>query len=189
MREPDHQFIPHFLTREEAVEVMDRIMLETPWRDDFITLFGTTHPVPRRTALFGDSRATYTYSRIRMDPLPWTPLLSHLKSHIELVAGHTFNVVLINLYRDGRDSNGWHADDEPELGDEPVIASLSLGTTRDMLFRRRDKSHRLTIPLTSGSLLVMHGDAQRDWLHCIPKRSAVFEPRINLTFRTIVRNT
>ena len=175
----------NFLAPAAAQSAMSVLTHDTPWRDDTITLFGKTHLVPRRTALYGDSDATYTYSRIRMTPLPWTPMLNALRADVAAAAQQPFNAVLLNLYRDGRDSNGWHADDEPELGPDPVIASMSLGATRVMQFKRRDGNERFALDLPSGSLLIMRGDSQRDWLHCIPKRRGVTEPRINLTFRFI----
>lgn len=164
---------------------MDELLQFTPWRDDQITIFGKTHPVPRRTALFGDPGASYSYSRIQMDPIPWTPLLEELRDRVASAAASRFNAVLINLYRDGSDSNGWHADDEPELGPEPTIASISLGGTRVMQFKRRDNGQRFELDLRDASLLVMRGDAQRDWLHCIPKRRGVTTARVNLTFRFV----
>lgn len=164
---------------------MQHLLDTTTWRDDTITLFGRTHPVPRRTSYVGDPGQTYSYSRLEMTPHPWTPALSDIRRRIEALSGASFNAVLLNLYRDGRDSNGWHADDEAELGRRPVIASLSLGAPRDMQFKRRDNSARWRVTLTNGSLLVMSGDAQSDWLHCIPKQRRVTEARINLTFRMV----
>ena len=175
----------NFIAPAAAQSAMSLLASDTPWRDDTITLFGKTHLVPRRTAWYGDDNATYTYSRIHMTPLPWTPFLDALRTEVAVVAQHPFNAVLLNLYRDGRDSNGWHADNEPELGPDPVIASISLGVTRVMQFKRRDQGERFELDLPSGSLLIMRGDSQRDWLHCVPKRRGVTEPRINLTFRFI----
>lgn len=185
---PDHSFDPHFLTPQEESSLFSCVNSTTSWRHDTITLYGREHLVPRLTALFGDPGVRYTYSRITMEPSPWTKELSDLRQRLEGVTERPFNAVLANLYRDGRDANGWHADDEPELGDEPFIASLSLGAPRDMRFRHRATGSTWTLTLTPGSLLLMYGDSQRDWQHCIPRR-AVAAPRINLTFRQIMNPT
>lgn len=186
-RVPEHEVWRGFLDAGEAASAYEEILRETPWRHDDITIFGRTYPQPRLTALYGDEGAVYTYSRIRMEPREWTPRLDEWRRRLEGVAGATFNSVLVNLYRDGRDSNGWHADDEPELGDAPVNASLSLGSTRTMRFRRRDDtSVRFALELAAGDLLVMRGRSQVDWLHCIPKTARIVPPRVNLTFRLVI---
>jgi alkylated DNA repair dioxygenase AlkB len=182
---PDHEYFPNFLDTDTSTRLMNSLMATTPWRDDVITLFGRTHRVPRRTALFGDPGARYTYSRIVMDPVAWPADVQELRERIESLTRARFNAVLVNLYRDGRDSNGWHADDEIELGDHPVIASVSLGASRTMKFRRRDGAARWSLDLEAGSLLVMTGDSQSAWFHSIPKQLRITAPRINLTFRQI----
>ncbi|NNN02522.1 MAG: alpha-ketoglutarate-dependent dioxygenase AlkB [Acidimicrobiaceae bacterium] len=187
MREaPDHEWYPGFLHAAETRPALDEIILSTPWRHDEITLFGRTHPVPRLTALYGDPGAHYSYSRLHLEPLTWTKRLAEWRDRVRETTGCRTNSVLLNYYRDGRDSNGWHADDEPELGAEPVIASLSLGATRTMRFRRRDDSaRRWSVELADGDLLVMRGDSQREWLHTVAKSARVSDPRVNLTFRWI----
>jgi alkylated DNA repair dioxygenase AlkB len=183
---PDHTLFPRFLPFDETRAAWGEIETTTPWREDTVTLFGRTHPVPRLTALYGDPGAHYSYSRLRLDPLPWTPLLTAWRDRVREASSASYNSVLLNFYRDGRDSNGWHADDEAELGPEPVIASLSLGVTRTMAFRRRDETTmRWKVDLADGDLLVMWGNSQRDWLHSVPKSTRVRGPRINLTFRWI----
>jgi alkylated DNA repair dioxygenase AlkB len=162
---------------------MAEICRDTPWRHDSITLFGQTHDVPRLTALMGDEGVTYRYSRITMEAIAWSAPVADLRRRVEERSDARFNSVLLNWYRDGRDSNGWHADDEPELGDEPVIASLSLGVTRTMRFRRRDGESRFAVDLADGDLLVMYGDSQRDWLHTVAKSTRITSGRLNLTFR------
>jgi alkylated DNA repair dioxygenase AlkB len=123
-----------------------------------------------------------------MEPLPWLHPLHELRRLVSKAAGCNFNSVLVNLYRDGNDSMGWHSDNEPELGAAPVIASISLGATRDFHVRsRRGAGDVQSIPLTHGSLLVMHGSSQSEWQHALPRRKRVTEPRINLTFRLIHR--
>ena len=127
----------------------------------------------------------YSYSQHTMQPHSWQDLPLIIKQRIELATGETFNSVLINYYRDGKDSNGWHADDEPELGSKPVIASLSLGAARDFHLRsKRDHSNKHKLNLQHGSLLIMRGATQQQWQHHVPKRASA-GPRINLTFRTI----
>lgn len=168
--------------------VFEQLLEETAWRQEDIVLFGKRHMQPRLLAWHGDPGARYRYSGVDHEPLPWTPLLSSLRGSVEAVSGHSYNSVLLNLYRDHRDSMGMHADDEPELGPEPVIASLSLGETRTLILRHRhDKSvPGLKVPLTSGSLLVMAGETQRNWKHGINKLRRPCGPRINLTFRHIL---
>jgi alkylated DNA repair dioxygenase AlkB len=165
--------------------MFNRLMTETAWEQRSITVFGKRHLEPRLTAWYGDPGATYQYSDVTHDPLPWTPLLTDLRGRLASVAQTRFNSVLLNLYRDGRDSNGWHADDERELGASPVIGSISLGETRRMRFRRRDGRATFALDLRSGDALVMRGDAQSQWQHCIPKTSRIVGPRINLTFRWV----
>jgi alkylated DNA repair dioxygenase AlkB len=169
-------------------EALARLADETNWRHDSVTLFGKTHPQPRLHAWVGDADCAYTYSGLRLVPEPWTPLLAGLRRKVEEVAGTTFNSVLLNFYRDGQDCMGLHADDEPELGRRPVIASLSLGACRRLDFRSRstpsEKSH---IMLEDGSLLVMAGETQRNWKHGISRSRRILDGRINLTFRKIIQ--
>ena len=175
-----------FIGAKEADLLFVRLHTSTPWRQDRITMYGREIDIPRLQAWYGDSRCTYSYSGISLEPQPWSPLLLDLKQRIEQVAGTEFNSVLINLYRDGQDSNGWHADNEPELGPEPVIASLSLGSVRRFRLRNNaDKKQTISLDLPSGSLLLMAGKTQQSWQHCITKTTRVVEPRINLTFRKI----
>jgi alkylated DNA repair dioxygenase AlkB len=179
-------FEPHFLPGDEANTLLTSLLQKTPWRQDEIRIFGKTHPQPRLTALFGNNGNSYSYSGITMDPEPFTPELKDLKEKVEQRCGHAFTTCLLNLYRDGNDSNGWHADDEKELGTNPVIASVSLGETRVFhLKHRRQKSLRYRMRLVHGSLLVMRGPMQHHWLHQIPKTRKPVKPRINLTFRSI----
>jgi alkylated DNA repair dioxygenase AlkB len=182
---PEVEYVPGWLDATLASDALGELERATPWRDDTITMFGATHPVPRRTALYGDPGAVYTYSRIRMEPLPWTPLLAMWRTDLEEHTGASFNSVLLNWYRDGRDANGWHADDEPELGREPIIASLSLGATRRMAFKRRDGSATWRVDLAHGDLVVMRGRSQADWLHTIARTARPVGSRINLTYRLV----
>ncbi|MGA0895705.1 MAG: alpha-ketoglutarate-dependent dioxygenase AlkB family protein [Flavobacteriaceae bacterium] len=180
------RYFESFFQESEAKEVFNSLLEQTPWKQDPITVFGKTYQQPRLTALYATNTKPYSYSGITMKPLPMTPLLETLRDKIHQVSSNTFTTVLLNLYRDGKDSNGWHADDEKELGKNPVIASLSFGAERYFhLKHRKDKNLRLKIPLKSGSLLMMEEETQTNWLHQIAKTTRPVGPRINLTFRKI----
>lgn len=156
------------------------------WKQDSLKLYGKSIPLPRLTAWYGDPGAAYTYSGIRSEPNPWNDGLLHIKRRIEELVDSTFNCVLLNWYRDGQDSLSWHADDEKELGVDPIIASANFGATRDFQLRRNsDHGQKITIPLKHGTLLVMRGALQRHWKHAVPKRANVDGSRFNLTFRSI----
>ena len=177
---------PEYFGTEEADLYFNELLQQTKWRQDNIKVFGKTYQQPRLTALYGDSGKPYSYSNITMYPEIFTPLLEKIKSKIEQESGHIFNTVLLNLYRDGKDSNGWHADNEKELGKNPVIASVSFGETRPFHFKHRTiKTERHQLDLTHGSLLIMKGEMQHYWLHRIAKTKKLIAPRINLTFRYI----
>lgn len=176
----------HFLQPGAASTLMQTLLAEVTWQQDAITLFGKTHLLPRLHQWHGDAGTGYRWSGIQMHPRPWFPALAELRRQTEIHTNADFNCVLINLYRDGNDSMGWHADDEAALGDKPVIASISLGAERDLLLRRRQsRNNSQRIGLNHGSLLVMAGDTQRNWHHALPRRKHVTGPRINLTFRYI----
>jgi alkylated DNA repair dioxygenase AlkB len=168
--------------------VRQALIAQTKWRGDTIKLYGRVYPQPRLVAWHGDPGAAYRYSGLRLEPAPWTDLLAGLRDQAAHLAGAAFNSVLLNYYRDGRDSMGLHSDDEPELGPEPVIASLSLGAERKLLLRH--KTDRAVPPvrvaLPDASLLVMRGPTQRCWKHGIGKLRAACGPRVNLTFRRII---
>jgi alkylated DNA repair dioxygenase AlkB len=178
---------PRFLDAAEADDHAAALRREVPWETHMIRMFGRELPSPRLSCWVGDPHAAYTYSRTRFEPRAWTPTLSALRARLRERLGIDFDSVLANRYRDGRDSMGWHADDEPELGPEPVIASISLGASRRFSFRHRTTGARRDIELTHGSLLVMAGATQRHWQHALPRAAGVFDERINLTFRRIVR--
>ena len=163
-----------------------RALLETVrWRQEVITLFGRQIPQPRLSAWYGDPAAVYTYSGLTNTPQPWTPLLAELRGAVEEAAGAGFNAALLNYYRDGKDSMGMHADDEPELGTHPLIASLSLGSSRRFVLRHRKRADgRLDLELGHGSLLVMGGSTQHHYRHGVPKQAGR-GARVNLTFRRV----
>lgn len=182
----DITYIPNFLTPETAANYFETFQQNIPWKQDNIKVFGKTYKQPRLTALYGVKGKSYSYSNITMHPTPFTKELLEIKHKIETNCDATFNVVLLNLYRDGNDSNGWHSDDEKELGKNPVIASVSLGAKRIFQLRHKgDKTLRRTIELTHGSLLLMKGETQHFWQHQVPKTKKNVLPRINLTFRVI----
>ena len=185
---PDAEILyyPHFFHQKEADVIFEQLANEIPWQQDDIRVFGKIHPQPRLTALFGNEGIAYSYSNIKMQPHPWSPLLQKIKSHVENVSNTNFTTVLLNQYRDGKDSNGWHADDEKELGTNPIIASISFGAVREFQFRHyQTKDHLTKLPLAHGSLLIMRGLTNTYWEHRIPKTSKPLPPRINLTFRMI----
>jgi alkylated DNA repair dioxygenase AlkB len=164
-------------------EVFARLLAETAWRHETIVVYGKRHLQPRLTAWHGE--ASYTYSGLRLDPLPMTPLLRQLRSAVEAATGHRYNSVLLNYYRDGADSMGMHSDDEPELGPHPAIASLSYGATRSFILRHKRSKRTLKLDLADGNLLLMAGSLQKNWLHGINKTAKPTGPRLNLTFRYI----
>ena len=182
----DIVYYPKFYSSEEASEYFEILKNKTDWQQDDIKLFGKIYKQPRLTALYGSNDKPYSYSGITMFPKPFTPTLKKIKHKIEDECEIKFTSVLLNLYRDGTDSNGWHSDDEKELGPNPTIASLSLGTQRKFqLKHKQDKSLRFNIILEHGSLLIMKGETQHYWLHQIPKSKKINDPRINLTFRVV----
>jgi alkylated DNA repair dioxygenase AlkB len=179
-------YYPNFYNEAQALLFQEEIKQDTLWQEDDIKLFGKVYKQPRLTALYGDSNKPYRYSNIQMTPNQWTPTLLKIKEDIERISNQKFTSVLLNLYRDGSDSNGWHSDNEKELGKHPFIASLSFGANRIFHFKhRQDPSLKFKIALEHGSLLLMGGATQEFWKHQIPKTKRVLSPRINLTFRQI----
>ncbi|MFN3791285.1 alpha-ketoglutarate-dependent dioxygenase AlkB family protein [Massilia sp.] len=164
--------------------VLARLIAETAWREESVIVYGKRHLQPRLSAWHGDK--AYRYSGLSLAPLPFTPLLDTLRQAAEAVTGREYNSVLLNYYRDGRDSMGMHSDDEAELGAEPAIASLSFGATRPFVLRHKITKETLRLPLTDGSLLFMAGAMQANWMHGINKTARPVGPRVNLTFRNIV---
>ena len=170
----------------EANRLFAVLQRDIQWRQERITLFGQVHKLPRLTAWYGEPDTTYSYSGITVDSMPWIPPLLMIKERIERVSKARFNSVLLNRYRDGSDSMAWHADDEPELGRNPIIGSVSLGQSRTLQMKHKtDKSARRAIPLANGSFLLMQGAVQHHWLHQIAKSRRPMEERINLTYRFV----
>ena len=171
-----------------ADALLRQLIAEIPWRQDNIVVWGKMYSQPRLVAWYGDRGSDYTYSGIKLTPRPWTDLLRDIKRRVETVSATAFNSVLLNYYRDNRDSMGFHSDDEPELGARPIIASLSFGEERMFIMKHKVKklAKPVRLRLESGSLLLMKGETQRYWKHGIAKTSRPCGPRINLTFRRIV---
>lgn len=188
----DVQLWPHWLEAAEADALFAGLRQAVAWEGHRIRLFGREVASPRLSCWIGDPGATYTYSRSRFEPQPWPVALATLRPCIEQACDAGFNSVLANLYRDGNDAMGWHSDDEPELGPQPVIASLSLGAQRRFRFRRR-RAHgepmqpgdTFELLLPHGSLLRMAGDTQRSYKHDLPRVRNLAGARINLTFRQV----
>ena len=169
------------------------LVTELPWQADIVTLFGKTHVTTRQIVWMGDSNIDYQYSDHSRQTLPWTDTIFHVKHHVEeqlseLGIDVNFNSCLLNYYPSGDDGMGYHADDELELGTQPIIASLSLGATRKFVFRHKKTQEKVELYLESGQLIVMHGDTQRFWKHSITKTKTAATGRISLTFRKIYPN-
>jgi alkylated DNA repair dioxygenase AlkB len=174
-----------FLTAKEAYHYLQVLQKTLAWRQDNIRVYGRDVLIPRLQAWYGDPDAHYRYSGLQMQPLDWTSQLQSLKMRCERYCQCQFNSVLANLYRDGNDSMGMHADDEPELGGFPTIASLTFGATRVFKMKHRHSGKVVNIPLEHGSLLVMKGATQQFWQHGMNKTRRAVAERLNLTFRYI----
>lgn len=184
LRDAQLDFDPRWLTVMDADALFARLRADITWVTHRIRLFGREVDSPRLSCWIGDPGTAYTYSGARFEPHPWPAALLALRERLRHDVGVPFNSVLANLYRDGRDSMGWHSDDERELGVEPVIASISLGAARRFVLRhRRDPDSKLALDLPHGSLLLMRGQTQRHWRHALPRTARPMGERINLTFR------
>jgi hypothetical protein len=176
-------YFPDFYPREEVDSLFASLMSTIAWKQEHGRF---NRPFPRLTALYADAGLVYTYSGVTYPALPWTPELQAIRRRVEAAAGAPLNSVLLNRYRDGADSIGFHADDEPELGTNPVVPSISLGAERRFVLRHRRSKRRIEIDLKHGSLLVMAGTLQHFWDHALPKTAKPVGERINLTFRQIL---
>ncbi len=187
---PDAQLFydPAFLCGPEADDYFLQLQQTLDWRQDWIQMFGRRLQIPRLQAFYGDQGCDYRYSGLDLHPLPWTPALESLRRRIEAASGCRFNAVLANLYRHGDDSVGWHADNEKQLGGDPVLGSLTLGCARRFCLRHnRQRQLRHQLQLAHGSLLLMAGSTQHHWQHALPKQRGPCQPRINLSFRWVLR--
>jgi alkylated DNA repair dioxygenase AlkB len=179
------EYYPNWLSHKHAKHLMAYFIAQLKWQQPSITLYGQQRLIPRLQAWYGDPNSHYEYSKLVMDPLPWDSRLAKLKQACEQKCNATFNSVLANYYRYGNDSMGMHADNEPELGQQPVIASVSLGQTRRFTFKNIHSKETYKIGLEHGSLLVMKGDTQQNWHHGINKSRTQTGPRLNFTFRQV----
>jgi len=176
-------FLPQLPLSMPNAAVLRGLLDDIAWREETIFLFGKAQNQPRLSAWYGE--ASYTYSGRTFHPLPFTPLLLDIKHAVEEATGKQFNSVLLNCYRNERDSMGFHSDDEPELGPEPAIASVSFGATRTFILKHRKLPKTVKLDLTDGSLLLMAGTLQKYWRHGINKETRPRGLRVNLTFRLI----
>lgn len=176
---------PLFIPQDEADRLYDYFVKNINWKGGTIQIFGKIHDIPRKQAYFADQGLDYGYSGKRLNTQDWDEEVLKLKEQLNTSFNIELNACLLNLYRDGKDSNGWHADDEAELGKNPVIASISLGEERDFLIKHKETGDSKKLLLEHGSLLIMGGAMQHHWKHALPKRKKVVNPRVNLTFRRV----
>jgi alkylated DNA repair dioxygenase AlkB len=177
--------LPNFFSKPESDEYLATLRNKIVWNQESMFMYGKKVNFPRLTAWYGDNDKPYKFSGITLQPHPWTPEIISIKHRIEPVSKVIFNSVLLNLYRDGNDSISWHTDAEPELGLNPVIASVNFGETRSFQLRHITTKEKYTIELSHGSLLIMQGELQHFWQHQVPKTNKKINERINLTFRVI----
>src|SRR5690606_20461183 len=179
-------YLPDWLDRDTADTWFEALLAQTPWQQPELLIHRRHHRTPRLTAWYGEPGARYRSSGRLHEPLPWTPLLAEIRQRVEHQVGQPLNAVLLNYYRDGQDSMGWHNDAEPELGRDPLIASLSLGGCRRFDLRRVGSTRiEYSLTLAHASLLVMRGPTQHHWQHQVAKTRQACAPRLNLTFRLI----
>lgn len=180
-------YFPAWLEATLASDFQEQLMEQVAWQSHTIRLFGRDCLEPRLSCWVGDSGLDYRYSGRKREAKPWTPGLMAIRQRLKQQLALDFNTVLVNRYRDGQDSMGWHSDDEPELGEQPLIASLSLGETRRFSLRkRRERQCKHTMLLSHGDLLIMAGGLQQEWQHALPKTAKVIGERLNLTFRQFI---
>lgn len=187
-------YLPNFLSANDGNSLYNALLEHIDWQQNTINIFGREVLEPRLSAFVGENGIQYRYSNSLRRPWPWPDELLYLLNAVQKAANCDFNCALLNYYRDGNDSMGWHADNEPELGVNPIVASLSLGAERDFLIRKAHKrynsearrSNNQSIPLAHGSLLIMHAGMQHHWQHSIAKCSHINTGRINITFRKII---
>lgn len=173
------------LSPEACENYFAELFKKMPWEADELMMFGRRIITKRKTAWIGDQGIRYTYSHRTKIPTPWSPPLIEIKTKIEKITSAQFNACLLNLYHSGQEAMGWHSDDEKELGNDPLIASLSLGTARKFSFRHKTTKEKVSLELVDGQLLLMKGETQKYWSHSLHRSAKIHEPRINLTFRYI----
>jgi alkylated DNA repair dioxygenase AlkB len=187
IEDADISFARHLPLPESDDVLLRKLIDETPWRSEEITVWGKTHQQPRLIAWYGDEGQGYSYSGINLEPLPWTRTLLIIRDVVQRLSNERFNSVLLNYYRDHRDRMGFHSDDERELGPTPTIVSVSLGATRTFVLKHKSRigTKPVRIELPGGSVLIMKGQTQKNWKHGIDKQAKPCGPRVNLTFRRI----
>ncbi|MGZ5028270.1 MAG: alpha-ketoglutarate-dependent dioxygenase AlkB family protein [Methylobacter sp.] len=183
---PELQIIEHFYDAAECARIYRHFLDEHQWPDNRYTFAGRQFILPRLQTWHADNGIRYSYSNNLLQTRPWTPILSGIRTQIEAHLNYAFNSVLVNRYRNGNDYVGWHSDNEPELGGQPVIASLTFGAERQFEFRHKQSSEHGRVLLRSGTLLIMQPDFQHHWLHSVPVDQTVAKERINLTFRKVI---
>jgi alkylated DNA repair dioxygenase AlkB len=174
------------LRQEEASCYLDKLLNTVEWENDEVIIFGKHIITKRKTAWYSNTGLPYIYSNTTKRALPWTKELLGLKKIAEEITAATFNSCLLNLYHNGDEGMGWHSDDEKSLGKDTAIASFSFGAERKFSLKHKRTKQAVSILLENGSLLLMKGTTQANWLHCLPKATKIIMPRVNLTFRTIV---
>lgn len=170
----------------EADHYQETLLKTIEWKNDEAVIFGRHITTKRKVAWYADNNYSYTYSNTTKHALPWTPELLELKALTEKITGHSFNSCLLNLYHNGDEGMAWHSDDEKALGKNTAIASLSFGAERKFSLKHRESKHPVSLTLEHGSLLIMKGTTQSNWLHSLPKSKKITQPRVNLTFRSMV---
>ncbi|MFT4926121.1 MAG: alkylated DNA repair dioxygenase AlkB [Phenylobacterium sp.] len=183
IKDGELSYIHGFLDQQAQMQLFERLKQTLAWQQDEIKIYGRQMPIPRLQAWYGDSSSVYAYSGMSMIPQPWTAELAKLKQQISQAANVEFNSVLANFYRNGMDKVGYHADNEQELGQRPIIASLSLGCQRKFVLKHNISGEKVELQLGGGSLLIMAGELQQCWKHTLPQQKRVVDGRINLTFR------
>lgn len=179
-------YLGKVFNRKEVAQYYQTFLEKIPWKNDEAIIFGKHHITKRKVAWFGDNTYSYKYSGITKQAHIWTPELLQLKQKVEELSATTYNSCLLNLYHDGEEGMGWHSDAEKTLLDNGTIASVTLGAERKFSFKHKESKQRIDVLLENGSLLLMKGTTQKNWLHRLPPTKKVFSPRINLTFRTII---
>tara|TARA_B110000046_G_scaffold71887_1_gene79758 strand:- start:13152 stop:13754 length:603 start_codon:yes stop_codon:yes gene_type:complete len=179
-------YLGKVFNRKEVAQYYQTFLEKIPWKNDEAIIFGKHHIIKRKVAWFGDNTYSYKYSGITKQAHIWTPELLQLKQKVEELSATTYNSCLLNLYHDGEEGMGWHSDAEKTLLDNGTIASVTLGAERKFSFKHKESKQRIDVLLENGSLLLMKGITQKNWLHRLPPTKKVFSPRINLTFRTII---
>ena len=181
-------YFGQIFSQAESNKYYQHLMEGIEWQNDAVIIYGKKVTTKRKVAWYGDKAFGYRYSNVTKIALPWSPVLKLLKNAVELESGESFNSCLLNLYHDGSEGMGWHSDNEKELKKHAAIASLSFGAERRFSFKHRKTNERVALYLEHGSLLIMKGETQENWLHSLPPIKSVCSPRINLTFRTIAMN-